>query len=711
MLTSQSRSHGAPPKEPWTYDEEFTDEFRRDVELKYKLMPYVCAQAKLASEQGFPMMRTLFFEFPDDPTSWFIDDEYLFGEDILVAPLMEAGSTGRNVYLPPGQWIDYQTGSVVAGGWRRWLMPKHWIVVLGSLAASICLGQLPPPKLPSPRTERSTGQTISITSSEAPMRFRDIAAQAGLTTIPRSSSERRYLVETMGGGGIALFDCDTDGKLDIAVVNDSTIEQYLRGGDPMITLYHQDSGSGNIHLADVTHSAGLTTRGWGNGIAVGDFDNDGLPDLYVTGHGHNVLYHNLGGCRFEDVTEKAGLEVGGFSSGAAWADCDRDGHLDLFVARYVYTDLYRLPPPDPNATGYRSVILEMPDEMPGESDYLFRNRGDGIFEDVSQKAGVNDPHKLHGMGVAWGDYDNDGWPDLFVTNDAHQNFLYHNKGDGTFEEIGVVSGAGVGPNGEIFGNMAGDFGDFDRDGKLDLVVTRYRTQPASLYRNDAQGFTDMATEAKIAPLTTTPIKWGVGFGDFDNDGWPDILIANGNFSSLMDALENEVKYREPIQLFRNLGNGTFGEIADRAGLNDGPLESRRGTAFGDVNNDGNLDVVVFNVAGPPSLFLNETRNANHRVLFRLIGTKSNRAAVGARVSVCTSRMSQIDEVRGGGSYNSTNDTRLHFGLGRDAVMSEVRVQWPSGLKQEFRNVAGDEIYEIVEGQAMKKTRRLAPPGN
>jgi len=602
----------------------------------------------------------------------------------------------------------------VTGSWeasRRLLVRKHWIFVTGTLAASLCLGQLPSSTQSPPRTGHSTGQAISIAPSISPMHFRDIAAEAGLTTIPRSSSERRYLVETMGGGGVALFDCDNDGKLDIAVVNDSTIERYLRGGDPMITLYHQDSGSGNIHFTDVTQSAGLTTRGWGNGIAVGDFDNDGLPDLYVTGYGHNVLYHNLGGCKFEDVTEKAGLKVNGFSTGAAWADYDRDGYLDLFVARYVHTDLHHLPLPDPSATGYRSVILEMPSEMPGESDYLFRNRGDGTFEDVSQKAGVNNPHKLHGMGVAWGDYDNDGWPDLFVTNDDGQNFLYHNKGDGRFEEVGLVSGTGLGPNGEIFGNMAADFGDFNRDGKLGLVVTRYGKQPASLYRNEEQGFTDIAAEAKIAPLTYAPVKWGVGFGDFDNDGWPDLLIANGNFSSLMDTLENEVKYREPLQLFRNLGNGTFDEIADRAGLNDDPLQSRRGTALGDVNNDGHLDVVVFNAAGPPSLFLNETQNANHRVLFRLIGTKSNRAAVGARLTIYTSQMTQIDEVRGGGSYNSTNDTRLHFGLGRDALMNKVKVQWPSGLEQEFRNVAGDAIYEIVEGQAMKKTLALPPPGN
>jgi hypothetical protein len=544
------------------------------------------------------------------------------------------------------------------------------------------------------------------------MHFRDVSAQAGLTTFPHSTSERRYLVETMGGGGIALFDCDNDGKLDIAVVNDSTIDQYLRGGDPMITLYHQDTdASGKIHFTDITEAAGLTTRGWGMAIAVGDYDNDGSPDLYVTGYGHNVLYHNLGGCKFEDVTEKAGLAVGGFSTGAAWADYDRDGHLDLFVARYVHTDIHHLPPPDPHATGYRSVIIEMPDEMQGETDFLFRNRGDGTFEDVSKKAGVNDPNKLHGMGVVWGDYDGDVWPDLFVTNDDGQNFLYHNKHDGTFEDLGLASGTALGPDAETYGNMAADFGDFNRDGKLDLVVSRYSKQPASLYRNDGQGFTDVAAEAKIARQTIAPVKWGVGFGDFDNDGWPDILIANGNFSSLMDALPNEIKYREPIQLFHNLGNGTFDEIADCVGLNDSALQSRRGVAFGDVNNDGNLDVVIFNANGPPSLFINETHNANHRVLFRLIGTKSNRAAIGARVTVYTPKMTQIDEVHAGGGYNSSNDTRLHFGLGHDAVMTRVKIQWPSGLTQEFRNVAADAIYEIVEGQPIKKTLALPPPGN
>jgi hypothetical protein len=538
--------------------------------------------------------------------------------------------------------------------------------------------------------------------------FRDIAAQAGLATIPHSRSDRRYVLDTMAGGGIALLDCDNDGKLDIIVVNDSTVDQYLKSGDSMVTLYHQDSDSPTPNFTDVTRSAGLTTRGWGMGIAVGDFDNDGLPDLYVTGYGHNVLYHNLGGCRFEDVTKKAGLEVGGFSTGAAWADYDRDGFLDLFVARYVHTDVHHLPNLA-QSVGYKGVLLELPDNMEGETDFLFRNRGDGTFEDVSEKAGVNDPHKLHGMGVVWGDYDNDGWPDLFVTNDSGWNFLYHNRHDGTFEEVGIPSGTGLGPFGQNYGNMAADFADFDRDGKLDILVTRFGNQPASLYWNRGDQFKDIADKAKIAGPTHAPVKWGTGFGDFDNDGWPDLVIANGNFSSSMDTLPNEVRYAEPIQLFRNLGNRTFEDISAASGLNDLRLQSRRGTAFGDINNDGKLDVVIFNVNGPPSLFINETRNANHRVLFRLIGTTSNRAAIGARVVVVTPRMTQIDEVRAGGSYNSTSDTRLHFGLGTYAVINKVQVQWPSGLRQEFGDLAGDAIYEITEGQAIKKKAALPVP--
>lgn len=537
------------------------------------------------------------------------------------------------------------------------------------------------------------------------MFFREIGHQAGLTTVPHSSTNRRYVIETMAGGGIALFDCDNDDKLDIAVVNDSTINRYLAGGDPMLTLYRQDGTGGQIHFSDVTSAAGLTTRGWGMAVAVGDYDNDGLPDLYVTGYGHNALYHNEGGCRFKDVTDRAGVKVGGFSTGAAWADYDRDGYIDLFVARYVDEDIHHLPALPAASARNGPGILEVPDKMPGETDILLRNRGDGTFEDVSEKAKVSNAARLHGMGVIWGDYDNDGSPDLFVANDSGANYLYRNLGNGTFEENGVSSGTALGANGETYGNMGGDFGDFNRDGQLDLVTTRYRNQPVSLYENDRVVFSDVAAGAGLARDTAALVKWGVGFGDFDDDGWPDLLIANGNFSSSMDVLQSEPKFREPLQLFRNVRGQSFQEVAKQSGLNSGVLQSRRGIAFGDINNDGRLDFVVFNVDGPPSLFMNETRDSNHRVLFRLVGSRSNRMAIGARVIVSAGGMTQMDEVRGGAGYNSSNDTRLHFGLGKAGVMSSVEVRWSGGLRQTFRSVPADAIYNIHEGEEI---RRRAP---
>ena len=539
----------------------------------------------------------------------------------------------------------------------------------------------------------------------APIHFHDVAAEAGLNFTPHFSSDKRYLVEMMGGG-VGLLDCDNDGKLDIVVVTDSTIDRFRAGGDPMVRLYHQDS---DLHFTDVTESAGLNARGWGMGVAVGDYDNDGLPDIYVTGYGHNVLYHNLGGCKFEDVTKKAGLEVGGFSVGAAWADYDRDGKLDLFVSRYVQSDIENLPRPGSRFFDYKGLPIEVP-EAEGQSDFLFRNRGDGTFEDVSAKAGVSNPEKRRGMGVVWGDYDGDGWPDLFVTNDMGPNFLYHNERNGTFSEVGLVSGTALSPEGRAMGNMAADFGDFDRDGRLGLFITRYGFQPVSLLRNDgAAGFTDVTWNSGIGRVSYFPVRWGTGFADFSNDGWLDVLVANGNVSSAIDTLPRDVPYREPMQLFLNKSDRTFEEVANAAGLNDGPLQSRRGTAIGDVNNDGNLDVVVYNVGAPPSLFINRTRNANHRVLLRLVGKKSNREAIGARVSVMTSKMTQIDEVRAGGSYLSSNDPRLHFGLGMDAVIEKIEIDWPSGAKEELKSVAADAIYTITEGKGITGTVKLSAP--
>ena len=526
--------------------------------------------------------------------------------------------------------------------------------------------------------------------------FRDVSQQVGLRTIPHTNLDRRYVIETMSGGGVAFLDCDNNGKLDIAVVNDSSIDRYLAGGDPMITLYREDGNEKAPHFTDVTAAAGLTTKGWATGVAVADYDNDGLPDIYVTGYGHNVLYHNLGGCRFSDVTAKAGVGGGGFSAGAAWADYDRDGFVDLYVARYVSTDPRHLP--DPQRKVYKSVLTELPGTMPGETNFLYRNRGDGTFEEVAAKADVQNTQKAHGMGICWGDFDGDGWPDLYVTNDGYRNFLFHNRRTGTFEDIGLYSGTAYGEMGQTFGNMACDVADLDHNGRFDLVVTRFAGQPASLYINDGHNeFQDVADRAGIAAPTLPLVKWGVNFADFDNSGWQDLFIASGNFSTLLNGVPGEPSFVEPIELFLNETNGKFREVAAATDLNAGPLESRRGTALGDVNNDGRLDILVFNVGAPPSLFLNETRNDNHWITLHLVGTKSNRMAIGARVAVITGNVEQLDEVRAGGSYLSTSDPRLHFGLGSAASFDRIEVLWPSGLFEQFPGGLGDRFVSLVEG--------------
>ena len=541
------------------------------------------------------------------------------------------------------------------------------------------------------------------------IRFQDISTQAGLTMVPYSSMKQRYVVESTSGG-IALLDCDNDGKLDIVVVNDSTIDHARRGGDPMVTLYRQGA---NLKFTDITKAAGLTHRGWGMGVAIGDYDNDGLPDIYVTGYGGNVLYHNLGNCKFEDVTKHAGVNAGGYSTGAAWSDYDRDGHLDLFVARYVHTALDQLPTPNSNAPNFfhKGIRVESPWTMHGENDLLFHNLGDGTFEEVSKKAGMTDHDQRNGMGVVWGDYDNDSRPDLYVANDGGPNFLYRNKHDGTFEDVGLLAGVSLGQDGQQFGSMGVDFGDFDRDGQLDVVVTNFANQPKELYWNRAaDGFTDLTWDSHIGLVSRPYVGWGTGFVDFDNDGLPDILMANGHIYPEVDTIPYEPKYRQPFLLFRNLGDRTFDEISAGSGLNGGTPQSRRGVAFGDVNNDGNIDFVVFNVGAPPSLFLNQTRNSNHRALFKLIGKKSNRAAIGARITVSSAARSQIEDVRGGSSYLSSNDQRLHFGLAGDTVMQKVEIRWPNGNVEVLHNVAADAIYRVVEGEGIAGTIKLPVPG-
>jgi hypothetical protein len=538
--------------------------------------------------------------------------------------------------------------------------------------------------------------------------FEDIAKQSGLTVPHLSSPDKRYVIESMSGG-VGLFDCDNDGKLDIVTVNGSSVERYRDGGDPMITLYHQEPDG---TFKDITKSAGLTRRGWGMGVAVADFDNDGLLDIYVTGYGGNVLYRNLGNCKFEDVTEKAGVRAGGFSTGAAWADYDRDGYVDLFVSRYVHVDINNLPEFGRDKfCRYKGVLVQCgPWGLQGESDLLYHNRGDGTFEEVSVRAGVHNSEGRFGLGVVWGDYDNDGWPDLLVANDAGANYLYHNNHNGTFTDVALLAGVALSGAGLEQGNMGVDFGDYDHDGWLDIIDTTFADQPKTLYRNlGREGFEDASRTAQISQASLAYVAWGTGFVDVDNDGWPDIFIANGHVYPQVDTIKEGARYREPLFLHLNKHDGTFQDASAASGLADLPLASRRGVAFGDIWNDGAIDALILNVGEAPTLLRNRLANGNHWVEFKLEGRKSNRAAIGSRLTIRAGKLVQFNEVRGGASYLSQNDLRLHFGLGSNTKIDSIEISWPSGLTERLNNLAVDQIYTIEEGTGIRPRKNSPSP--
>ena len=561
--------------------------------------------------------------------------------------------------------------------------------------------------VPIPPSARNRPAKVERRGFPAIPKFEDLAQRLGLTVPHISTSEKRYIVESISGG-VGLFDCDDDGRLDIVTVNGSSVERYEKGGDPMVTLYHQEPDG---TFKDITEQAGLTRRGWGMGVAVADYDNDGKLDLFVTGYGGNVLYHNLGGCKFEDVTEKAGVRGGGFSTGAAWGDYDRDGNVDLFVSRYVHVDLAHLPAfGSSKFCQYKGLLVQCgPWGLAGESDLLYHNRGDGTFEEVSRKAGVHNDAGYYGLGAMWSDYDNDGWPDLLVANDSVPNYLYHNNHDGMFSDVGMLSGVSLSGDGTQLGNMGVDFADYDHSGRFSLFITTFQDQPKALWRNlGEKGFEDVSWASGVGRPSYSDVCWGTSFFDMDNDGWPDLFVACGHVYPQIDSLENGPHYRQPLFLERNNRDGTFDEVSKEAGLADLPLHSRRGAAFGDIFNTGNIDVVVLNVGETPSLLVNGNKDGNHRVLLKLVGTKSNRAAIGARVTMQAGGMRQIGEVRGGNSYLSQNDLRLHFGVGHAAKIDELEIRWPSGKVETLTGVPADAIYTIVEGSGIRETKPLPP---
>jgi hypothetical protein len=529
-------------------------------------------------------------------------------------------------------------------------------------------------------------------SNQSPkIQFTDITSAAGITFKHVASPDKRYIVESMSGG-VALFDYDNDGDLDLYFVNSLTVDLVKTKGKTKSELYRNE---GNGKFTDVSAKSGVSDIGWGMGVAVGDYNNDGFEDLYVTCLGPDHLLKNNGNGTFSDVTEKAGVSDPRWTTGASFVDYDHDGDLDLFVSNYVDFDINNLPEFGKGQTcQYKSVPVQCgPRGLKGAGDSLFRNNGNGTFTNVTKDAGVTDPNGFYGLGVITSDFDDDGLIDIFVANDSTPNFHYRNKGNGTFEEIGFNAGTAVNENGSEQGCMGVTVGDYDHDGKLDIFVTNFADEYNTLYRNDgANSFTDLAYAAKVAAVSLPQVGWGTKFFDYDNDGWVDLFVANGH---VYPQLPN---YRQPRLLQRNNRDGTFDEVSSQFGTVLTDARASRGVAFGDIDNDGDVDLVICDLDGPPQVLRNDGGNTNNSILIKTVGVKGNRSGIGAQVKVVSGDLSQIDEVRSGDSYISQSDLRLHFGLEQRAKVDLIQVRWPSGTVDKITNVGVNRIVTIKEGQ-------------
>ena len=535
--------------------------------------------------------------------------------------------------------------------------------------------------------------------------FSDITKQAGLEKfLHRFGTEAKITILETIGSGVALIDYDNDGWLDIYLLNASTIAA-LKGKEasPRAMLFHNNHDG---TFTDVTEKAGVANERWGVGVAVGDYDNDGWPDIYVANFGKNRLYHNNHEGTFTDVAEKAGVTVGGWSAGPTWGDYDHDGLLDLFVPGYVKFDIDnppiagegRIPP---NFCQFRGIaVMCGPRGLPGESDHLFHNNGDGTFTDVSVKAGVSDPNGYYGLAAAFVDLDDDGWVDLVVANDSTPNYLYRNRHNGTFEDVSYASGFALSEDGREQASMGIAIGDYQRSGRIDLFTTTFSDDYKTLYRNDGQGsFSDVTYQAGLAGPTIPFLAWGTGFLDFDNDGLLDLFIANGHVYPEVDKQDWGTTWAERPQLFRNLDGKKFQEVPPATGSGLAEVISARGAAFGDIFNDGVIDVVINNIASRPTLLRNVLKTGNHWLELKLVGgPKSPRDANGARVFLTTGGVRQRGDVYSGGSYSSSSDQRIHFGLGPATKVDSLEIDWPSGAKQIILTPSIDRITTVYEGK-------------
>jgi hypothetical protein len=533
--------------------------------------------------------------------------------------------------------------------------------------------------------------------------FRERAKEAGVDfRLVSGTPEKHYILESMTGG-VALFDYNNDGFLDIYLVNGSMIDAELAGNNTAEDRLFRNNGDGTF--SDVTRQAGLGDRRWTMGVAIADVNNDGFEDIYITNYGRNRLYLNGGDGTFREFTEESGTGIDGWSSGAAFADYDGDGKLDLYVSQYLEFDLQKLPK-DSLICRYRDIPVQCgPRGLTPARGHLFRNLGGARFEDVTDKSGIGKAPAAYGLGAVWGDYDDDGRPDLFVGNDSLPAYLFHNNGNGTFREMALTAGVAVREDGREQADMGVDFGDYDNDGKLDLIVTTFSDDYKTLFHNDGNGhFSDVSRSAGLIQPTWNLLGWGVQFADLNNDGYLDIVMANGHVFPEVDQHSFATKYRQQPSYFQNLKNGRFRDAGAGAGPAFQEAGASRGLAVGDLNNDGFLDVVISNLDAQPFVIQNPGEAGNW-LLLKLRGTASNRDAVGARVTLKAGGETQTREVKSGGSYQSHSDFRVHFGLGGAEFADELTVRWPSGSSQTLKHVRARQILEIEETAAPKKAER------
>lgn len=534
--------------------------------------------------------------------------------------------------------------------------------------------------------------------------FRDIAAKAGLTAKTEDGGEKakKYIIETTGSGA-AVIDYDNDGWPDIFLVNGTTFEKFSKGQEPTSHLYHNNHDG---TFTDVTAKSGAALIGWGQGVCAGDYDNDGLTDLFVTFWGHNVLLHNNGDGRFTDVTKQSGLwsDLPQWSTGCAFVDYDRDGHVDLFVSHYVDLDLANTPAPGSSDSCQWKGIPVMcgPRGLKGTHNSLYHNNGNGTFTDVSDKSDVAKTAAYYCFTALTGDFDNDGWPDIYLACDSTPSLLFHNNHDGTFKEIAVEAGVAFSENGHEQAGMGADAVDYDGDGALDIVKTNFSGDTSTLYHNNRDGtFSDVTLDAGLG-ANTQFLGWGTLFVDIDNDGWPDLFIANGHVYPEIEGKNLAETFRQRKVVYWNQHNGRFKDVSLNAGPGITAAFNSHGVAAADFDNDGSLEILVNNSHDSPSLLKNLGPRENW-ILLKLIGTKSNRDAIGASVIVRANGHQQLQEVRSGGGYVSQSDFRLHFGIGKAARVDTIQIRWPSGLRETFNNMPANQILTIKEGVGLRKT--------